>query len=138
VRVLQEQRARLVGEVTAQDTDLARVPWRKLRLETTSLESVVVQRKLSWSALLADLERVIPWDVRLTSIAPQTSSGNGISVVIDGIATGREAWLKLLARLFADRHFSDPMPSSEAAPGSENNAGYSFQIRVRYWPEGRS
>ena len=49
----------------------------------------------------------------------------------------REAWLKLLAVLFTDSKFSDPLPRSEEAPSATNGKGYQFDLTVRYWSGGR-
>ena len=97
----------------------------------------MARRKLVWSQLLADLERVVPWDIRLVSITPSVAKDGSVQIGLDGVATGRDAWLKLLAVLFADPKFSDPLPRSEEAPSASNGQGYRFSLTVRYWPEGR-
>jgi Tfp pilus assembly protein PilN len=137
VRRLQARRDALTAEVTALDRQLGRAPWKKLKAEAASMQQIVVRRRSIWGPLFADLERVLPWDARLTSIDPQIGEDGAISVGLSGIATGRPAWLKLLGRLFTDSHFSDPLPLSEEAPGQQNNVGFRFTLRVRYWPDGR-
>jgi Tfp pilus assembly protein PilN len=137
LRRMDARRTELIGGVEAVNRRLAAVAWKKLQLETTAMEGVVAQRKLVWSQLLADLERVVPWDVRLLSINPSVDQNGSVVVVLNGVATGREAWLKLLAILFTDRKFSDPLPNAEEAPSATNGLGYRFQLTARYWPEGR-
>ncbi|MDD5563970.1 MAG: hypothetical protein PHQ91_09670 [Thermoanaerobaculaceae bacterium] len=134
---LRARRADLVAKVDAANRQLAAVGWKKLQGETTSLEEVVARRKLVWSQLLADLERVVPWDIRLVSITPSVTEDGSLQIVLDGLATGRDAWLKLIAVLFADPKFSDPIPRSEDAPSARNGEGYRFSLTVRYWPEGK-
>jgi Tfp pilus assembly protein PilN len=131
------RRTELVNAVEGVNRRLAAVTWKRLQVETTAMEGVVARRKLVWSQLLADLERVVPWDVRLLSINPSVDQNGSVVVVLTGVATGREAWLKLLAVLFTDRRFSDPVPNSEEAPSATNGLGYRFQLTTRYWPEGR-
>ena len=135
---LRARRAELVAKVEAANSQLAAVGWKKLQGETTSLEEVVARRRLVWSQLLADLERVVPWDVRLVSINPSVANDGSLQIGLNGLATGRDAWLKLLAALFADPKFSDPIPRSEEAPSARNGLGYKFSLTVRYWPEGKS
>jgi type IV pilus assembly protein PilN len=137
LRALQERRATLVSKVEATNRRLAAVGWKKLAVETGSLEEVVARQRLVWSELLADLERVVPWDVRLVGIAPTVAKDGGIQVGLDGLATGRDAWLKLLAVFFVDSKFSDPLPRSEEAPSATNGRGYRFSLTVRYWPGGK-
>jgi hypothetical protein len=102
------------------------------------MQVVVARHKLVWSQLLADLERVVPWDIRLVQITPTVDKTGAIQVGLRGLATGREAWLRLLAVLFADSTFSDPLPRSEEAPSATNSRGYLFELSVRYWPGGRT
>ena len=137
LRRTQARRAELVSQVETANRELAAVPWKKLQVEATSLQMVVGRRKLVWSQLLADLERVVPWDVRLVQIMPTVDKNGGLQIELQGLATGREAWLKLLAVLFTDSKFSDPLPRSEEAPSATNSRGYKFSLDVRYWPEGR-
>lgn len=134
---LQARRSELAGRVDKANRQLATVKWKKLQTETASLQEVVARRKLVWSQLLADLERVVPWNVRLVSIMPSVDPKGGIKVVLIGYATDREAWLKLLATLFADDRFSDPLPLSEETTAVTSGRGHQFQLSVRYWPEGR-
>lgn len=134
---LEARRDTLAGEVVVLDRQLARAPWKRLKAEAASMQQLVVQRASLWSTLLADLERVLPWDTRLLSIDPQTGEDGVVTVSLTGIAANRAAWLKLLGRLFTDSHFSDPIPRSEEAPGEQNAVGFKFSLRVRYWQEGR-
>jgi type IV pilus assembly protein PilN len=134
---LRARRAELATKVEAANRQLAAVGWKKLQGETTSLEDVVARRRLVWSQLLADLERVVPWDIRLVSITPSVAKDGSLQIALDGLATGRDAWLKLIAALFADPRFSDPLPRSKEAPSARNGLGYRFSLTVRYWPEGK-
>jgi len=143
-RALEDEKQTLVarytelqGSVRAADGRLSAVKWRQLEAEAGTLQEVVARRRVAWSRLLTDLERVVPWDVRLVSIVPTIDDQGGVQVDLTGVASGRDAWLKLLGRCFADRSFSDPVPASEEAPSASNTLGYRFQLRVRYWPEGR-
>ena len=134
---LRSKRTQLAAEVEAENRALAAVPWKKLGLETGAMGGVLEGRRLSWSALLADLERVVPWDVRLVSVTPNVSEGGAVGIGLDGYAMSREGWLRLLGRLFADRSFSDPLPQSEEAPDETNGLGYRIRVRATYWPGGR-
>ncbi|MBZ5587078.1 MAG: hypothetical protein LAO05_00790 [Acidobacteriia bacterium] len=138
LRQAQAKRAELVAQVQSRDRQLAAVAWKTLQLETGSLQVVVARRRLVWSQLLADLERVVPWDIRLVQITPKVDKTGAIQVDLEGLATGREAWLRLLAVLFTDSKFSDPLPRYEEAPSATNGKGYQFALTVRYWPEKRT
>lgn len=134
---LKARRVELSRRVDESNRRLTAVKWKQLESETASLASLVARRNFAWSVLLGDLERVIPWDVRLTSIEPAVQEDGSLKVGLQGIATTRDAWLKLIARLFADNRFSDPVPVSEEAPGTGSPQGTTFSVTVSYWPEGR-
>jgi Tfp pilus assembly protein PilN len=136
-RSLRTRYAALEAEVQAADRRLAAVSWRRLEADVRTMQEVVARRRVAWSRLLVDLERVVPWDVRLVSIVPMVDDNGAVQVTLTGVATGRDAWLRLLGRCFADSSFSEPVPGSEEAPSAGNTLGYRFQLRVRYWPEGR-
>jgi hypothetical protein len=137
LRELQQQRGELAARAGVLDRELSRVSWQTLEAEAASLRQVVAQRKFAWTSLLADLEPVLPWDVRLIKIDPRVDEDGQVTIGLDGIAASREAWLRLLARLFSDLHFSDPMPEIEQAPGTKGGDSFTFKLTVKYWPEGR-
>jgi Tfp pilus assembly protein PilN len=134
---LQAQRLKLQQEVGASNRQLASIGWKKLQTEVETLHGVVARRQVSWSRMLADLERVVPWDVRLVSISPVVGKDGRMSLQLQAIAVSREAWLSLLARLFTDSQFSDPVPQVEESPVASGEQGYVVGLLVRYWPEGR-
>jgi len=135
---LEQRRAELARAVGALDSELRGVAWGKLTAEASALDRVLIKRKLVWTELLGNLERVLPWDVRLITINPSVDQEGGLALGLVGVSTGREGWLSLIARLFVDRSFSDPVPLSEQAPGATNAIGYRFEVRAHYWPEDRS
>lgn len=135
---LQAHGRALRGEVEGANRRLAAVGWKALSAEAASLEGVASRRRLSWTRLLEDLERAVPWDVRLVGVSPSVEPGKGITVRLEGVATDRAAWLRLIARLFTDASFSDPVPGSEESATARGMPGYRFTIQARYWPEGKS
>lgn len=134
---LQAKRAELVTRVEQANQKLTGVGWQTLRVETEAMQDVVARRRLIWSQLLADFERMTPWDVRLVSIAPVVEKDGTVRVSVNGVAANREAWLRLVALLFVDAKFSEPLPASEESPSATNGQGHRFSLSVRYWPEGR-
>jgi Tfp pilus assembly protein PilN len=112
---------------------LERVPWRSLssRVEATNL--VLREHAFSWLGMLDDIERVMPYDVRLTRIAPAVGPDEVI-LSLALVAHNRDAMLQLLDNLIADPRFSNPTPSSEATPEQSMTAGYEMSLRVNYEP----
>jgi Tfp pilus assembly protein PilN len=137
VEQLEAQRLKLQQAVATSHRQLASIGWKKLQTEVETLQGVVARRQVSWSRMLADLERVVPWDVRLVSISPGFQKDGGMRLQLQAIAVSREAWLSLLARLFSDPQFSDPIPENEESPVSSGEQGYVVGLAVHYWPDGR-
>ncbi len=135
--VLQQRRevvAQAVGEL---NRTLAVVPWKQLQGDTAALGQIAGKRSWAWTTMLADVERVLPWDVRLVSISPSVDDKGRVRLALVGVAAGRDSWLKLLTRLFNDPSFAEPVPALEEAPSATNPGGYRFQLAVRYLPGGR-
>lgn len=127
-RKLQEQ-AQLLNR------DLSSVNWKKLKNEVESVTFAASQRRLRWGNLLGDLEEMVPWDVRLVGITPSVGSDGSIRVSLEGVSTGREAWLAFLARLVEDPRFGDLIPRLEQVPGAGFAGGYQFSLSLTYRPE---
>ncbi|MEW6337557.1 MAG: PilN domain-containing protein [Acidobacteriota bacterium] len=136
LEALRQEHQGLRAEVEAASRRLAAVGWKQLESEASSLGSVAAKRSLSWSRMLADLERVVPWNVRLTSINPGIDDKGVVTLSLTGVAADRDSWLQLIARCFADEGFSDPRPSSEEAPIASGSQGYQFVLSVKYTPGG--
>lgn len=114
-------------------TRLDRVPWKQIAARTDGINVVLRERGFSWSEMLNDLERVLPYDVRLVQIAPSVTK-DGISLGLQGIARTRDAMLELLDALITDPSFADPLPSTERGPEDSSVPGYTFQLKVTYLP----
>jgi hypothetical protein len=93
---------------------------------------VLREHGFSWLTLLGDVERVMPYQVRLTRIGPAISS-DGIKLSLEGVARTREAMLELFENLIADEAFADTLPKAEMTP-EEGEVGYSFTLIVDYHP----
>jgi Tfp pilus assembly protein PilN len=134
---LLERHQVLEAEVRKDIETLERVPWRALtrRVEATNL--ILREHSFSWLGMLDDIERVMPYDVRLTTIAPAVGN-EGVFLTVALIARNRDAMLQLLDNLIADPSFSNPTPSSEATPEEETTADYVMSLRVNYHPQGEA
>jgi len=112
---------------------LERVPWRSLTRRVDATNLILQEHSFSWLGMLDDIERVMPYDVRLTRIAPGVSAdGSILSLAL--IAHNRDAMLQLLDNLVADPEFSDPTPSTESSPEENAAAAYVMTLRVNYHP----
>jgi Tfp pilus assembly protein PilN len=112
---------------------LERVPWRSLTRRVDATNLVLREHAFSWLAMLDDIERVMPYDVRLTRITPSVGA-DGVILSLALIAHNRDAMLQLLDNLVADPRFSDPTPSTESTPEENAAAASIMHLRVNYYP----
>ena len=73
---LKIEEERLSREVSEQAESLNRVPWRSLTARVNAVNTVIREHEFSWIGLLDDIERVLPYDVRLTKITPKVEDEN--------------------------------------------------------------
>jgi Tfp pilus assembly protein PilN len=119
-------------EVREQAESLNRIPWRSLSARVNAVNTIIREHEFSWIDLLDDIERVLPYDVRLTKISPKVDTDT-VNLSFTVIGRTREALLELLDNLIADPHFSDPTPSSEMTP-EESGLGYVLAMTVVHHP----
>ncbi len=110
---------------------LDQVPWRSLTRRVENVNAIFAEHSFSWLTLLDHVEAVLPYNVRLVSIAP-TVDGGRVKLTIKAVAQTREALLELLERLVADPYFANPRPSREDWPESAKTVGYLVNLNVDY------
>lgn len=93
----------------------------------------IAERAFSWSRLLDDLERVLPNDVRLTTLRPTVDREEAVSLAMTCIAKNQDAYVDTIRQLTADSHFANPYPLSE----STENGEVRFILQVAYQPAGQ-
>lgn len=124
----------LEADVRSDVEALERVPWRSLTRRVDATNLILREHAFSWLAMLDDIERVMPYDVRLTRIAPSVGPDE-VTLSLALIAHNRDAMLNLLDNLVADPRFSEPTPSTESSPEENSAIGYVMNLRVLYHPD---
>src|SRR6266849_4315879 len=96
------------------------------------LNSLIDRKAISWSKIFADLEKVMPYNVRLVSVRlPEVDSQN--SVLLDMLVGAKEVQpvLELLRKLEASPQFGPPeVPNS--MPPSQTDPFFRYHVSVRY------
>ena len=90
----------------------------------------LAERAFSWSELLDRLERVLPDDVRVQSIAPSFGKNGIVHLTMQATAKSGDGMTRTLDRLNHDRSFASPFPTAE----NHTDQGYDFGIGVDYRP----
>ena len=128
---------------------LRRMNLRRQNLEATYLNDRIAERTFPWSVLFEDLADVLPREVRLYGLAPQSAGrvarrGNQPAAIrgsapgqrrvylqMTGAAESDEALLALLDNLFASPYFDSPSLPRETLEGNT----VKFALSVYYLPD---
>lgn len=90
----------------------------------------LAERAFSWSELLDRLERVLPDDVRIESVAPSFSKDGLVHLTLLAVGKTSDGMVRTLDRLNRDPHFARAFPTTE----DHTDTGYRFGIGVDYKP----
>jgi len=130
---------RLNRELTAITTEQAqldntlRQPVNASVLERSLLLNTLVERKsVSWARIFADLEEVMPDNVRLIQVRlPQINSRNEVLLDMVVGAQGPEPVIGFLRKLQTSPFFG-PAAVHNSVPPSENEPLYRYRVSVNY------
>ena len=126
-------RLRTIGGEQAKLNATMRLPENAEVLERSLFLNTLIERKaISWSRIFADLEKVLPYNVRLVSVRlPEVDSEN--AVLLDMLVGAKEIQpvLELLRKLEASPQFGPPeVPNS--MPPSQTDPFFRYHVSVRY------
>ncbi len=85
------------------------------------LNDLFARKSFSWTAVMMDLERVLPAGVQVTSIEPQVSSTDGSVTIRLRVSGERDRAVQLVRNLEGSARFIHPRLSNEAAQASDVN-----------------
>jgi Tfp pilus assembly protein PilN len=127
-----EEQARKERELeSAAKRRLQGLDLKKLDQKTKFINAKLAERAFSWSALLDQLEAILPADVRLQAISPGFTEKGPVSLSLQFHAKTSDGMIRILNRMNADPQFLDAFPSSESR-GEDGT--YTFVIRAKYTP----
>jgi type IV pilus assembly protein PilN len=84
------------------------------------LNAVFAWKSFSWTAVMMDLEKVLPVGVQVTSIEPQISKEGDVTIRLR-VSGDREKAVQLVRNLETSQRFLSPRLSSEQAQQQEGN-----------------
>ncbi len=85
------------------------------------LNRVFARKSFSWTAVMMDLERVLPTGVQVTSIEPQVSNADGSVTIRLRVSGERGRAVQLVRNLEGSARFVHPRLSGEAAQAADTN-----------------
>ena len=120
-----------------------------LGAQADKVNEIIMRRGLSWTQLFNNLEKVVPYEIRMTAIHPSYGSRDDepaarrtktvtavktVPVVAEGVAQSLDAFLELERSLIVDAHFASVEPvRTESVVGSQE---VRFQLSFLYDPDG--
>lgn len=90
------------------------------------LNRLFLRKSFAWTAVMMDLENVLPTGVQVTSIEPAVAT-NGDVIIRLRVAGERDRAVQLVRNLERSRRFLQPRLSGESAQARENAAGANGQ-----------
>ena len=93
------------------------------------LNSVFARKSFSWTAIMMDLERVLPPGVQVTSIEPQISKEGDVSIRLR-VSGDRDRAIQLVRNLEHSSRFLQPRLSSEATQATQGSNGLAGGART--------
>jgi Tfp pilus assembly protein PilN len=102
--------------------------------ESAGLQTIVRERRFSWLALLARLEKTLPPDVRLSRLSPHFDSPEAVALDLSVLGKTGDSVVHAIAALSKDPAFSDVELHAESSPDKGEPEGYTFSISMRYVP----
>lgn len=137
--------ADLRDEVARLDAQVARLNARETEVRSTLqrgdntavfersvfLNSLIRPKSMSWTRMFVDLERVVPYNVKIMSIRQQINDRNEIMLDMVVAAQTAEPVIDMLKRMERSDQFSRTQVSSIAPPAQNDNT-FKYRVTVNY------
>jgi type IV pilus assembly protein PilN len=83
------------------------------------LNTVFAQKSFSWTAVMMDLEKVLPVGVQVTSLEPQIAKDGGVNIRLR-VSGDRDRAVQLVRNLETSQRFVSPRLAGEAAQATDS------------------
>jgi hypothetical protein len=139
---------RQMGDLDKRDVEAQRAAkefdLKILQLQAGEANQIILRRGLSWTKLFNELEKVVPYEVKMTAIRPMYDTRRNdrgsefegtVPISVEGVAQSLPAFLELERSLIMDPHYGSVEPlRTEAKPGATE---VEFELTFLYDPNGR-
>jgi Tfp pilus assembly protein PilN len=95
------------------------------------LNLLLLRKGVSWTRIFADLEKVVPYNVRLVSIRPQLNGPNDLLLEMVLGAQSPEPVIDLLMKMESSPIFGNTTMHTSQPP-TQNDPLYKFRVSVNY------
>ncbi len=93
------------------------------------LNTLFLRKSFSWTAVMMDLEDVLPAGVQVTSIEPAVTAGGAVTIRLR-VAGERDLAVQLVRNLEKSHRFLQPRLGSEAAQAKETNGANGQRVNL--------
>jgi Tfp pilus assembly protein PilN len=138
--ILRDRRvqAQLDRELTRVNADRKKIDAEVLRAENSEvlersvlINELLLRKGISWTRIFADLEKVLPPNVRVTQIKPQVNNNDQISLEMTVASESLEPLTTFLMKLEGSDVFGNVAPSITQAP-TQTDPFYRYRMTVNY------
>lgn len=128
---VQRERSKIRQEQIKIDAQLRR-PDNAIVLDRNVMINDMIRRKaISWTRIFADLEKVMPPNVRIANIRPQVNSKNELSLDMTVETDAPESFIGFVVKLETSDIFgSTQVPTF--TPPNQNDPYYHYRLSVNY------
>ena len=125
-----------IGAINAEqaklDAVLRQAPNAEVLQRSVFLNTLVNRKSISWTRIFADLESVMPYNVRLVQVRlPQINSRNEITLEMVVASQESTPVIAFMKKLEASPRFG-PMTLHTMVPPSQNQPLYQYRLSVDY------
>jgi type IV pilus assembly protein PilN len=125
------QLARLATEQSTIEASMRKAENADVLERSVFLNTLIARKGVSWTKLFGDLESVMPHNVRLVAIRPQTDPKNNIQLEMTVGAQSVEPVVDLLKKMEGSGIFSVPSVAN-CLPPSQSEPLYRCRVSVNY------
>ncbi len=128
---LQKELRQVTAEQAKADLVIRKPENAEVLDSTIFLNSLLYRKGISWTRMLADLEKTLPYNVRVMSVRPSVNAKNQISLDLIVAAESPEPVIQWMQTLEGSTLFSAPYQHTSMPP-TQNEASYRYRLSVTY------
>ena len=121
MNLVKAKTAELQRERQSNETRMHQPANQEVLARSRFLNDLFARKSFSWTAVMMDLERVLPTGVQVTSIEPQVSTTDGTVTIRLRVSGDRDRAVQLVRNLEGSARFVHPRLSNESAQAAEGN-----------------
>jgi len=131
IRRTEAQLAQLRAEKSRLEAELTRPENEEVLERSLFLNALLLRKGISWTLIFSDLEKVLPYNVKLVQVRPQINPDNQIQLEMVVAAKATEPVIEMLKAMENSDVFA-ATSVSVALPPSETEPLYRYRLGVRY------